>query len=195
MLHCNKEYGVVWSVHTNSTTSVKATDTLPSVPACSCRYELNDTYKVCTTVAADAILPTYCLTCSSKHDPSSPLSTSLAVRVTEQKVENRLWTSSFCYDKVISQGPISNCDEPASEVGNSHNNHSNKSCNSKNFKEFQSGFENFTTSPTSAQLEAQYDRQFNAFTNSLYHALREYDPVRAESILFNTQMPMNKPPS
>ena len=45
------------------------------------------------------------------------------------------------------------------------------------------------------QLEAQYDRQFNAFTNSLYHALREYDPVRAESILFNTQTPTNNPPS
>ena len=129
------------------------------------------------------------------HDPSYPLSTSLEVWVMEQKVENGLQTSSFCYDEVSSQGPISNCDAPASEVGNSHNNHSNKICNSKNFKEFQSGFENFTTAPTPAQLEAQYFRQFNVFTNSLYHALREYDPVRAESILFNTQMPMNDPPS
>ena len=62
-------------------------------------------------------------------------------------------------------------------------------------KDFQSGFENFTTVITPAQLEAQYDRQFNSFNNSLYHALREYDPVRAESILFNPQMPTNDPPS
>ena len=85
-----EEYGVVCSVHTNSATSVKATDTVPSVPVSSRRYELNDTYEVHTAVATDKILPAYCFTCPSMHNPSSPLSTSLAVQVMEQKVEDGL---------------------------------------------------------------------------------------------------------
>ena len=64
-----EEYGVVRSVHSHSA-SVEQVHT--DVPA------------------ADTTLPAYCLTCSCTHDPSSPLSRSSAVWVTEQTVENRL---------------------------------------------------------------------------------------------------------
>ena len=127
------------------------------------------------------------------HDPSSPLSPSLAVRAMERTVENGLRTSSFCYDEVRSQVSASNSDAPDSKIGASHSNHSKNCSNSKILEEFQSAPQNITTAHLPEQLEAQYDRQFNEFTNSLYHALREYDPVRAESILFNTRTPMNNP--
>ena len=169
-----EEYGVVRSIHSRSTLVEQVRTDVP---------------------AADSSLPAYCLTCSCTHDPPSQICPLLAVRVTEQTIKNGLRTSSFCYDEVRSQVSASNSDAPASNLEANHSNHSKNCSNSKIFEEFQSANQNFTTAHLPEQLEAQYDRQFNEFTNSLYHALREYDPVRAESILFNTKTPSNDPPN
>ena len=181
---------------TSSATSGVARGSVPTnVLTGSIRSEPTGTIEVRNPVTSSASPRTYCHTCSLSHDPFPCPSALNTVRVTEQASENGLRTDGFSYvDEVRPQG-LSNCDSPASEVGSNHSKHSFNHSNSKEiFEDSNSSSKISAPAPNLTQLEEQYDKQFNEFAHSLYHALREHDPVRADSILFSQQTPIDRIP-